>query len=653
MSFQDLSIKYKLMILTGALLLLVAVSIVVFLPMRQEAQAGKYQSHKALAIARIMAYSSEAGLNFGDASAVKEVLQGLKEISDVDFAIIYDKSGHSFAEYQGAKAAPFLPSIRKLIDIGQSPSEATAGVRFLNDGEQFIAMAPILSKGKQLGSVVLGIDQAELRKDAASSRLWALAAGILILGVGSLIFSTFASRIVEPLKKLENAARRIVRGDIDFQIDIQRADEIGVLAESFRELVRYFKNVAAAAEALSQGKLDAKVAAESDQDVLSKNLIALRTMMEETHWLIQQVQEGHLSARGDAAKFQGVYRDLVEAINQMMDVIVLPINEASATLQAVAKRDLHARMKGDYQGDYAKMKDAINTAITNLDEGLTQVAFHAAQVVEGSNQINGSSQIFATGATEQATTLLSVSSNMDEMSRTIHQNSACAQQGRDLADIARLSSDKGFESMQRLSNAIDKIKASSDATAKIIKSIDEIAFQTNLLALNAAVEAARAGESGKGFAVVADEVRSLARRSAEAARLTTEMIEGSVRNAESGVAINQEAMRNLEEINSQFKLASSVMVEIALSSEQQQKSVDNVTLAVSQLNRMTQQYVSNSNQSAAAAETLSRQAEAMQDLVNTFQLSSNATGDHVDMQSDSGQIHINPKLLEEAIRWDS
>lgn len=657
-AFRDLSIKYKLMIVTGVLLLLVAASITIFFPKRQEAQAERFQEQNALAIARIVANGSEAGLNFADTSAVKDALKGLKEIRDVQFALILDKEGNPFAEYRGGKATHHFQSVRRLLsekqpDQGGSSASKASGVRILNTGEVLIAIAPILSDGKLRGNAVLGIDQAKLRKEVAGSRLWALAIGIVILGIGTLIFSMITSWIVKPVRQLEIAVRRMVRGDVDVKIDIRQDDEIGMLAESFRELTHYFRKVAEAAKALNEGKLDAQVLAQSDQDVLSKNFIALRGMMEETRWLIRQTQEGHLSARGNAGKFQGVYRGMIEAINQMMDVIVLPINEASETLQAVARRDLQVRMKGDYQGDYAKMKDALNTAITNLDEGLKQLAAHSTGVTDGSNQIYCSSQVFAAGASEQRTTLQSVASNLDEMSRTIHQNAACAQEGREQASIARLSSDKGYESMQRMSKAIEMIKASADATAKIVKTIDEIAFQTNLLALNAAVEAARAGESGKGFAIVAEEVRNLARRSADAARHTSEMIEESTRKAEAGVEINQEVMRNLEEINAQVNLVSSVMIEIASSSEQQQKSVENVTVAINQLSKMTHQYATNSGQTAVAAEALSVQAEAMQDLVTTFNLSSPGDLNGETLSSNPDEIYFDQEHLKEAIQWDS
>jgi methyl-accepting chemotaxis protein len=274
-------------------------------------------------------------------------------------------------------------------------------------------------------------------------------------------------------------------------------------------------------------------------------------------------------------------------------------------------------------------------------------------VADGSNQIYCTGQVFAAGAAEQKTTLRTVSDNMEEMSGAVYQNSTCAQQGSELAQIARASSDKGYESMQRMSKAIELIKSSSDATAKIVKTIDEIAFQTNLLALNAAVEAARAGDSGKGFAVVAGEVRNLAMRSAESARHTSEMIEASTRNAEAGVAINQEVMKNLEEINSQVSRVSNVMIEIASASDQQKKSVDHVIQAIDQLVRMTQQYITNSSQTAIAAETLSSQAVAMQDLITTFQLSSSSPSRVESEPEANAPFALDPKLLEAAIRWDA
>jgi methyl-accepting chemotaxis protein len=207
------------------------------------------------------------------------------------------------------------------------------------------------------------------------------------------------------------------------------------------------------------------------------------------------------------------------------------------------------------------------------------------------------------------------------MASMTRQSSASAQEGRGLAEQARSSAGRGVDNMKRLSEAIDRIKGSSDATAKIVKTIDEIAFQTNLLALNAAVEAARAGDAGKGFAVVAEEVRNLAMRSAEAAKSTSALIEESVRNAEGGVVLNQEVLKNLEEINGQAQKVSEVMDEVAAASEQQSQGVEQVNQAIEQMNQVTQTTAATSEESASAAEELSEQAQEMLGLVSSFHLS--------------------------------
>jgi methyl-accepting chemotaxis protein len=207
------------------------------------------------------------------------------------------------------------------------------------------------------------------------------------------------------------------------------------------------------------------------------------------------------------------------------------------------------------------------------------------------------------------------------MSSMTKQNAGNATEAKSLSDSARTAAGKGVDSMHRLSEAVDKIKASSDATAKILKTIDEIAFQTNLLALNAAVEAARAGDAGKGFAVVAEEVRNLAMRSAEAAKNTANMIEESVKNADSGVLLNAEVLKNLDEINTQIMRVGEVMGEIAASSDQQSQGVDQINTAVEQMNQVTQQNAANSEESASASEELSGQAEEMRSVVGSFTLS--------------------------------
>lgn len=252
---------------------------------------------------------------------------------------------------------------------------------------------------------------------------------------------------------------------------------------------------------------------------------------------------------------------------------------------------------------------ALNRLSGTLGEGSAQVAAAASQVA-------GSSQSLAQGASEQAAALEETTSSLEEMSSMTRKNAETAQQAAALSDHATASADQSQKAMGRMSQAIQEIEKSAAETAKIIKVIDEIAFQTNLLALNAAVEAARAGEAGKGFAVVAEEVRNLAMRSAEAARNTAAMIEGSINNAKNGVSISAEVAGTLDEINSAAKKMSELVNEIAAASREQAQGISQVNSAVGQMDKVTQSSAANAEESAAAAEELSSQSEQMATIVS-------------------------------------
>jgi len=251
---------------------------------------------------------------------------------------------------------------------------------------------------------------------------------------------------------------------------------------------------------------------------------------------------------------------------------------------------------------------SINRIIQALSSG-------SEQVTAASGQVSAASQSLAQGASEQASSLEETSASLEEMSSMTRQNADNANKADTLMQETKTTVGGGVDSMRRMSGAIDKIKTSASETAKIIKTIDEIAFQTNLLALNAAVEAARAGEAGKGFAVVAEEVRNLARRSAEAAKSTADLIEGAQKNADAGVTVTSEVAKALVAIQESAGKVGTLVAEIAAASKEQAQGIEQVNTAVSEMDKVVQQNAANAEESASASEELSSQAQELNAMV--------------------------------------
>jgi len=251
---------------------------------------------------------------------------------------------------------------------------------------------------------------------------------------------------------------------------------------------------------------------------------------------------------------------------------------------------------------------AVRSIVRSITSIIHDLEAGAEQVFSAADQVSSWSQQMAEGASQQAGSVEEVSSSVSEMAAMSRQNADNAMEANSLAATASSGAEASNVAMQRMSDAIKVIKQSSDETAKIIKTIDEIAFQTNLLALNAAVEAARAGEAGKGFAVVAEEVRNLAQRSAEAARNTSSLIEGSQKNSDHGVKVAKEVGGSLGNIIDAVRKVTGLINHISVASGEQAKGAEQINQSMSEMDHSAQQNAANAEQSAAIAEELNAQA---------------------------------------------
>lgn len=240
----------------------------------------------------------------------------------------------------------------------------------------------------------------------------------------------------------------------------------------------------------------------------------------------------------------------------------------------------------------------------------------SAEVASATTEVASASQTLAEGASEQAASLEETSASLEEITSMTKRNADNAESAKALAAQTRAAADTGSGDMTHMTGAMDAIKVSSDNIAKIIRTIDEIAFQTNILALNAAVEAARAGEAGLGFAVVAEEVRALAQRSAQAARETAAKIEDSIEKSRQGVHISGKVSASLTEILDKARKVDDLIAEIATSSREQSQGIGQISIAITQMDKVTQNTAATAEESASAAEELSSQAENMKESVH-------------------------------------
>lgn len=296
------------------------------------------------------------------------------------------------------------------------------------------------------------------------------------------------------------------------------------------------------------------------------------------------------------------------------------IEEISDVLNEIARGNLNFRLTLDYAGEFAKVRDALLHISQSLNETLSEINVAADQVAAGSEHVSAGAQALSQGSTEQAGAVEELAATIEEISGNVEQNAVNAQHASGQVQETATELRTGKMQMQQMKEAMTDIDQTSGEIGKIMKTIEDIAFQTNILALNAAVEAARAGVAGKGFAVVADEVRNLASKCQEASQSTADLIERTLESVQNGTTIVQETSASIDRIMDSSEKSVQIVDEISKSSKEQAESIEQVTLGITQIEAVVQSNSATAEQSAAASEELSAQAQMLKTLTGRFQL---------------------------------
>lgn len=424
------------------------------------------------------------------------------------------------------------------------------------------------------------------------------------------LYTIVKSSITKPIKATANFAKALASGKLYESVSIKSMDEIGQLTSTLDQEVRRAFIDIEKARAISEKQS----AYQSGQ--VEKLVVNLERLSKGELYCDMSVNEPDEDTRELYELFISVNNNMHDSFNAIKGYI----GEITYFLGKLAEGDLSEEIVSEYRGDFLILKESINKIIFDINSVFYDITISAEQVASGTRQVSDGSQEISQGATEQASSIEELSAWVKQIAAQTKQNAANAKDANELSSKSKDNAVVGNEKMNEMLKSMKEINESSVNISKIIKVIDDITFQTNILALNAAVEAARAGTHGKGFAVVAEEVRNLAARSADAAKETTFLIEGSLKKMEEGAIIADKTAEALANIVTGAEKAVELVAQIATASSEQATGIMQVNNGIEQLSKVVQINSAVSEESAAASEELSSQAELLKNMVEHFKL---------------------------------
>jgi len=378
---------------------------------------------------------------------------------------------------------------------------------------------------------------------------------------------------------------------------------------------------------ISNGKFDVRLDSSEFEGAwariienLNRLVKSVEAPLKDTISMLNYMASADFSKQLNESNYNGEFKIAAKTANKCSSTISGYVNEISQILESVARQDLSVDVSDNFVGDFREIKDSLETLIQNFNVLVKDIAASSEQVALGSKSIADSSLNLAQGATEQANAVEELNATVRDIAQKSSENAEKSTLASKLAVEAQGDADIANKEMKDMLVAMDEISEASNNISNIIKAIDDIAFQTNILALNAAVEAARAGEHGKGFAVVADEVRSLASRSQQSARETSELITTSLEKVEQGTSIANRTAEALKSIINQIIKISEIFAEVAEASEKQNVAMNEVNVGISQISDVVANNTATSEESAAASEELASQSALFREVMLKFKL---------------------------------